>query len=67
MGDNICTDTHMESDLIYVHFPHLTDLKWIFANVKFNSESIDGVVSPHTCACLLLNEQFLTLTYKDAS
>ena len=46
MGDNVYTDAHMEFDLllIYTHFPHSADLKWIFSNVKHNSESSDGVV-----------------------
>ena len=64
MGDNLCTEAHMEFDLMYVHFPHMT-LNWIISNVKFNSESIGGVVFPHTCTQLILNEQFLTSTSKD--
>ena len=34
MGDNVCIDTHMEFELIYVHVAHMTDLKWIFSNNK---------------------------------
>ena len=48
-------------------FPSHDGLKWIFSNVKKNSESMGGVVFPHTCTYLRLNEQFLTLTCKDVS
>ena len=44
----------MEFDLIYAHFPHMTAIKWILTNVKFNSESIVGVVFPHTRTNILL-------------
>ena len=62
MGDNLCTDANMEFDLIYVHFPHISDLKWIFSNIKINFESIGGVVFAHTWTHLLLNEQFMSDT-----
>ena len=67
MDFDILTRAYMQFYLIWVHFPHTTNLKWIFSNVKFNSESIGGVVFPDTCTHLLLNEQFLTLTFKDVS
>ena len=67
MEDNECTDAHMEFDFIYVHFPHKTDLKLIFSNLKIDSESIGGVVFPYKCTHLLLIEQFVTLTCKDVS
>ena len=67
MVDNVCMRAYRKFDLICVHFPHMTDLKWTFSNVKINSESIGGVVFPDTCTHLLLNEQFLTLTCKDVS
>ena len=67
MVDNVCRRSYMQFDSIFVHFPHMTDLKWIFSNVKINSESIGGVVFSDTCTHLLLNEQFLTLTCKDVS
>ena len=60
MGDNVCTDAHMEFDLIYVHFPHMADLEWIFSKVKNNSKSIDSVVFPLACKHPVFNEQFLT-------
>ena len=60
MVDNVCTRAYMQFDLICVHFSHMTDLKWIFSNVKINSEAIGGFVFPHTCTHLILNEQFLT-------
>ena len=25
MEKNVCTDAHMEFDIIYVYFPHMTD------------------------------------------
>ena len=67
MGNIVCTRAYIQFDLIYVHFPHITNLKWIFSNVKINSKSIGGVVFPHTWTHLLLNEQFLTLTCKVVS
>ena len=36
----------MQFDLMCVYFPHMTDLRWIYSNVKINSESIGGVVFP---------------------
>ena len=67
MVDNVCTCAYMQFDLICVNFPRMADLKWIFSNVKINSESIGSVVFPDTCTHLLLIEQFLTLTCKDVS
>ena len=42
MVDNVCTRAYMQFDLICLHFPHTKDLKWIFSNVKINSESISN-------------------------
>ena len=60
MLDNECTRAYMQFDLICVHFPHMTDLQWIFSNVKVNFESIGGVFFSDTYTHLLLNEHFLT-------
>ena len=60
MGDNIFTDAHMEFDFIYVHSPHMTDLKSLFSNVKINSKSTGSVVFYPTFAHPILNERFLT-------
>ena len=46
MGDIVCTCAYMQFDVIYVHFPHMKNLKCIFFNVKINSESIGGIVFP---------------------
>ena len=51
----------MEFYLKYVPFHHMKDIKWIMSNIKFNSESIDGVVFTNTCTLPLLNLQFLAL------
>ena len=59
--DNVCMRAYMQFDLICVHFPRMTDLKWIFSNVNINSQSIGGVLFPDTCTNLLLNKQFPTL------
>ena len=67
MGDNVYSDAHITFYIIDVHFPHMAVLKWIFSNVKYNSEYIGGVVFPYTCIHFVLNEQFLTLTCKDVS
>ena len=48
MGENVHNDAHMEFDLFHGHFPHTTDLKWTFSNVKNNSKSIGNVVFSHT-------------------
>ena len=42
MVENVCTRAYMQFDFsnLYIHFPHMTDLKWLFSNVKLNSESI---------------------------
>ena len=53
-----------EFDLISVHFDYITSE---YSNVKYNSESIGGVVFPDTCTHLPLNEQFLTLPCKVVS
>ena len=42
--DIVCTRAYMQFDLIYVHFPPMTNLKWIFSNVKINSEYIGDIV-----------------------
>ena len=44
MGDIVCTRAYILFDLIYLHFPHVTNLKCIFPNVKINYEYIGGVV-----------------------
>ena len=36
MVDNVCTRAYRQFDLICVHFPHMTDLKWTFSNVILN-------------------------------
>ena len=56
MVDNVCTRAYRQFELICVHFPQMTDLKWTFSNVKINSESIGGFVFPDTRIHLLLNE-----------
>ena len=54
--DYVCTCAYMQFGLICVHFPLVTDFKWIFSNVKINSESIGVVVFPYTCTHIILNE-----------
>ncbi len=65
--DYVCTRAYMQFDLICVYFPLMTDFKWIFSNVKINSESIGVVVFHDTCTHILLNEQFQTLACKAVS
>ena len=44
----------MNFDMLISPSPaNITDLKWIFSNVKLNSESIDGVFFPHTVSLTL--------------
>ena len=37
MGNNVCTDAHME--FMYIYIPHMTDLKLTVSNVKNTSKS----------------------------
>ena len=48
-------------------FSSRDELKIEIFQCKHNSESIGGVVTPHTCTHILLNEQFQTLTCNDVS
>ena len=60
MGDIVCTCTYTQFDLICVRFHHMTNFKWIFSNVKINSESIVGVVfhAHNLQRCILMNVHF---------
>ena len=60
--DYVCMRAYMQFDLIYVHFPHTTDIKWIFSNVKIYSKSIGSVVFSLTFAHPVLIELFVTST-----
>ena len=44
MVDILCTCAYMQFDLNYVHFPHMSNLKWIYSNVKTISEYILAVL-----------------------
>ena len=44
-GDNVCTDAHIEFDIISERFIYTTDSKWKFSKLKMDSiKSTESVV-----------------------
>ena len=60
--DFVCKRAYMKFDFICVHFSHMTDFKWIFSDVKINSESNGGVVFSLILAIPVLIEWYVTST-----